>query len=844
MPPDHARTAEALLSQSDWVRALVRGLGVDESGAEDVVQSTWLAALSKPPRSGAEGASFRAWIARVAHNFALRRIDGDARREGRERATAKEERLPSAADVVEREEARAEVVRALLDVHEPYRTALLLRFYEGLEPRDIARLQSVPASTVRNRLKRGLALLKERLETSHGPSWRQRCLLVLPAIQPKTVAVPQASYPAAAAASGGALVIKSLGIAATVALAAGGVYFTWQHSAPKGGSFAQSETARGSSSGFATGSAAAPDGATAKPRLSRAEAPLVAAAPGSVRTPAAGGTEAGAGGEAADDGIRCRVRGTLTQSDGSPIHQGTGALQLRTRLVQKEHEVALLEKVSAELSAKVGMSGHPVGIEASRIDSEGKTLEDKLRVEQLLAEKTALGLQDLKVSVEPYLSRCPHVLIASASGDAREVDVDGEGRFEFGGLKPDRWSLVATSTGFLSRRVEFEIRAHETEKQVDVALGPARALRVKMATPEGEDLVDAVTEALGDRFAPVPFATRTPQGARLEARITDARDWFGSARWRSRHDLDESTVGDASGVLELADAPPLHVGVAVAGIVLEQRLVEAGAEEVVFVVSLDRIRALVSGVAVQIVSARDGQPIAGASVRIEEFAGAVSGPDGKAEIRGIPPGLHEIRIHGEGTERGAEWVSVVAGETTDLGVRPLGPATTIRGRVVDEEGSPVKASVQLRSLESRSAVRELAICDSADTDAEGRFVIDVAGRRKYALTLDAGDRVAPLEIVDTTAGDVSDIVLRTAEAGEMRLTYPIEPPAGSLYVVVTSDGIPVAVRPADGWQPLNVRLGNGHYLARLVSNGGPIWTRHLVLEAGQMMAFDEKPARR
>jgi hypothetical protein len=32
--------AEALLSQSDWVRSLVRGLGVDESGADDVLQST------------------------------------------------------------------------------------------------------------------------------------------------------------------------------------------------------------------------------------------------------------------------------------------------------------------------------------------------------------------------------------------------------------------------------------------------------------------------------------------------------------------------------------------------------------------------------------------------------------------------------------------------------------------------------------------------------------------------------------------------------------------------------------------------------------------------------------
>src|SRR5215471_18335982 len=56
MPPDHPRTAEALLSQSDWVRSLVRGLGVDESGAEDVLQSTWIAALTRPPRTSGESA--------------------------------------------------------------------------------------------------------------------------------------------------------------------------------------------------------------------------------------------------------------------------------------------------------------------------------------------------------------------------------------------------------------------------------------------------------------------------------------------------------------------------------------------------------------------------------------------------------------------------------------------------------------------------------------------------------------------------------------------------------------------------------------------------------------------
>jgi hypothetical protein len=130
-------------------------------------------------------------------------------------------------------------------------------------------------------------------------------------------------------------------------------------------------------------------------------------------------------------------------------------------------------------------------------------------------------------------------------------------------------------------------------------------------------------------------------------------------------------------VLELTDPLPLHVGIASCGVVLEERLVAPGAQEIVFVVPLDRIRALASGVLVQIVSEQDARPIAGASVRIGEFAGAVTGEDGVAELAGIPPGLHEIRFFAERMEQRAEWVSVATGAKTDLGVRPLGPPITI-----------------------------------------------------------------------------------------------------------------------------------------------------------------------
>ena len=67
------------------------------------------------------------------------------------------------ADVVEREERRRAVVAAVLALAEPLRDAVLLRFYEGLPPREIARRLAVPVETARTRVKRGVEQVRARL---------------------------------------------------------------------------------------------------------------------------------------------------------------------------------------------------------------------------------------------------------------------------------------------------------------------------------------------------------------------------------------------------------------------------------------------------------------------------------------------------------------------------------------------------------------------------------------------------------------------------------------------------------------------------------------------------------
>jgi RNA polymerase sigma-70 factor (ECF subfamily) len=165
MPRLHATLdLDELLAHRDFVRALARSLIRDPDRAEDIVQDTWVAALEHPPRRWAGAAQLRSWLASVARNFARQTARRESRGLERERRSAQPEGLPSAAEVVQREAKRRAVVEAVLALDEPYRSALLLRYYHELPPRDIARRLALPVETVRTRLRRGLEKLRARLD--------------------------------------------------------------------------------------------------------------------------------------------------------------------------------------------------------------------------------------------------------------------------------------------------------------------------------------------------------------------------------------------------------------------------------------------------------------------------------------------------------------------------------------------------------------------------------------------------------------------------------------------------------------------------------------------------------
>ncbi|MEE8142040.1 MAG: sigma-70 family RNA polymerase sigma factor, partial [Planctomycetota bacterium] len=235
MPEDSvAGNPESLLDNVRWVQRLARRLVLDESQADDLSQETLLAALKNPSMSGV-----RAWLGTVTRFRARSQHRVELRRRQRELRAARQEKLPSQDEVLERAELHRRLVESVLELKEPFRSTLLLRFFEGLSTEQIARQMQVSPATVRGRKKRALEQLRERLDRDFGErkNWAVAMLglAALPKLLTPTVPAPGATATTAVAtqtvtglAVGGLLMsVKSIttAVCASLLLAGGAFYF-------------------------------------------------------------------------------------------------------------------------------------------------------------------------------------------------------------------------------------------------------------------------------------------------------------------------------------------------------------------------------------------------------------------------------------------------------------------------------------------------------------------------------------------------------------------------------------------------------------------------------------------
>ena len=176
--PDPSPSAETLLSEMTWLRSLARGLVADTNAAEDIVQDTCVAALQRRPLE-LEGGRLRAWLATVARNLARRRYRDEATRRRHESEFTAAAEQP-AAEELERLRLQQLVAQHVLALREPYRTAVLLRYQGGLSYARIAARAGIRQAAARQRVSRGLVLLRERLDAQHAGDRATWCLALAP----------------------------------------------------------------------------------------------------------------------------------------------------------------------------------------------------------------------------------------------------------------------------------------------------------------------------------------------------------------------------------------------------------------------------------------------------------------------------------------------------------------------------------------------------------------------------------------------------------------------------------------------------------------------------------------
>lgn len=154
---------ELLLAHVEWVRRLARAL-VRSDDADDVVQQTYAQALVAPRPAR----NLRGWLGAIARNVVRRGARDAATRAHHETRAPTPAHAPDPVESVARAELHRRVVEAVLALDEPYRSTLVMRFFDDQPADAIARAVGVPMETVRTRVKQGIARLRARLERAVG----------------------------------------------------------------------------------------------------------------------------------------------------------------------------------------------------------------------------------------------------------------------------------------------------------------------------------------------------------------------------------------------------------------------------------------------------------------------------------------------------------------------------------------------------------------------------------------------------------------------------------------------------------------------------------------------------
>ena len=156
------------------VTNLVSRILNDRECADDLAQEVFVRVFVHR-RNYRRGSKFSTWLFTIAANLAKNEIRRRVRKRNWFSLDALQEMVSDSAiqladptegreSLMEREQLRDTVGRAIAAVPEKYRLSLVLRDIEGLAYEEIAQVLGIPGGTVRSRINRARGMLKRKLQ--------------------------------------------------------------------------------------------------------------------------------------------------------------------------------------------------------------------------------------------------------------------------------------------------------------------------------------------------------------------------------------------------------------------------------------------------------------------------------------------------------------------------------------------------------------------------------------------------------------------------------------------------------------------------------------------------------
>jgi RNA polymerase sigma factor (sigma-70 family) len=755
-----------LLSHAHWLRGLATHLLRDDD-PDDVLQETWMAALRSPPAGDPEQA--RPWLAQVLRNFARRRWHRTAARQAREQAVAVADQTAPAPDVLlERAQLQRSLADHVLALDEPYRTVILLRYYEGQSAADIARAQGLPAGTVRWRLKEAIERLRGRLDQQHhGDRGRWRAMLV-----PFAIALaPAVPGTLLRLALGGKLALAGAVAALLVLLAVGGRSGT--------GGASRSRQARtlppparvllpegGKAAGGIEGVVLDPRGRPAGGALvTLAREPL----PGELlRRGSLGVATADAAGRFAFTGAwvgECQVSATLPgfrAAVSRPFPLASGQRQ--------------------QLTLKLGAGG--ATLTGRILDEEGSPIPGA-------AVTAALGY--------------PWTFNAGAVHVRRQFRAiaDQAGRYQLT-LEPREYALRVEAGGYASVETTVAITTAVTR---DVRLAPAARLAGQVVDREGQPVPQAdVMIWSGIRGQADPRSARTDDEGRFVIDDAAAGEYevFARARARNLH-------GSVPRVIAVSMQAREGIRVVVGpGLTVTGRVVDEagrGLAEIPIGLSGVDLSLAARDRAVSEAAGRFSVGVPGPGRYRLAAQGTAAGPDAELSITVGPEGAHELRL--------------VVASRPEIGV--------MRGRVLGAAGAAVGGALVRVETPGRASGGLLA---AAESDDEGAFRVERLPAAPLRLVAwHPVEGIAEVNLDPPGSGDRPSLTVRLEAGARIRGVVRFEDggPAPGISVAATrQEGTVIydsTTTGADGRFEIR-SLAAGRYTVRATRKIGPnnLWT--------------------